>query len=170
MNRYLISGCKMVILINGILVLGKSIIICLLVEIFSLLVLMIDGIKELFMVCLVFVDWLMNCQLGCVVYEVIWLIVGVLFVSMVWLIDVWFGFQLWEILQRLLQQVGVEQVIEVWNYIFLELVVVCYVLWLVMWLLGYFGEEYLLELVQLVGWVQFMLLGFVLMIDQWYLL
>ncbi len=63
------------------------------------------------------VDRPMNRQLGCAAYEVIWSIVGASPASMVWLIDAWFGFQPRETLQRLLQQAGVEQVIEIWNHI-----------------------------------------------------
>ena len=117
MNRHLTPGCKTAILINGIPASGKSTITRLLAETFSLPVLTIDGIKEPFMARLAPVDRPMNRQLGCAAYEVIWSIVGASPASMVWLIDAWFGFQPRETLQRLLQQAGVEQVIEVWNHI-----------------------------------------------------
>lgn len=96
---------------------GKSTITRLLAETFSLPVLTIDGIKEPFMARLAPVDRPMNRQLGCAAYEVIWSIVGASPASMVWLIDAWFGFQPRETLQKLLQQAGVEQVIEIWNHI-----------------------------------------------------
>ena len=121
MNRHLTPGCKTAILINGIPASGKSTITRLLAETFSLPVLTIDGIKEPFMARLAPVDRPMNRQLGCAAYEVIWSIVGASPASMVWLIDAWFGFQPRETLQRLLQQAGVEQVIEVWNHISPEL-------------------------------------------------
>ncbi len=105
---------------------GKSTITRLLAETFSLPVLTIDGIKEPFMARLAPVDRPMNRQLGCAAYEVIWSIVGASPASMVWLIDAWFGFQPRETLQRLLQQAGVEQVIEVWNHISPELAVARY--------------------------------------------
>ncbi|HEE1289104.1 TPA: AAA family ATPase [Klebsiella pneumoniae] len=126
MNRHLTPGCKTAILINGIPASGKSTITRLLAETFSLPVLTIDGIKEPFMARLAPVDRPMNRQLGCAAYEVIWSIVGASPASMVWLIDAWFGFQPRETLQRLLQQAGVEQVIEVWNHISPELAVARY--------------------------------------------
>ena len=150
MNRHLTPGCKTAILINGIPASGKSTITRLLAETFSLPVLTIDGIKEPFMARLAPVDRPMNRQLGCAAYEVIWSIVGASPASMVWLIDAWFGFQPRESLQRLLQQAGVEQVIEVWNHISP----------------GHPGEEYLPELAQLAGRAQPMSLGPVLTIDQ----
>lgn len=126
MNGHLTPGCKTAILINGIPASGKSTITRLLAETFSLPVLTIDGIKEPFMARLAPVDRPMNRQLGCAAYEVIWSIVGASPASMVWLIDAWFGFQPRETLQRLLQQAGVEQVIEVWNHISPELAVARY--------------------------------------------
>lgn len=126
MNRHLTPGCKTAILINGIPASGKSTITRLLAETFSLPVLTIDGIKEPFMARLAPVDRPMNRQLGCAAYEVIWSIVGASPASMVWLIDAWFGFQPRETLQRLLQQAGVAQVIEVWNHISPELAVARY--------------------------------------------
>ena len=108
-------GCKTAILINGIPASGKSTITRLLAETFSLPVLTIDGIKEPFMARAP-VDRPMNRQLGCAAYEVIWSIVGASPASMVWLIDA-VRLSAAETLQRLLQQAGVEQVIEVWNHI-----------------------------------------------------
>ena len=67
----------------------------------------------------------MNRQLGCAAYEVIWSIVGASPASMVWLIDAGSAFSAGD-LQRLLQQAGVEQVIEVWNHISPELAVARY--------------------------------------------
>ncbi len=166
MNRHLTPGCKTAILINGIPASGKSTITRLLAETFSLPVLTIDGIKEPFMARLAPVDRPMNRQLGCAAYEVIWSIVGASPASMVWLIDAWFGFQPRETLQRLLQQAGVEQVIEVWNHISPELAVARYASRLATRPPGHPGEEYLPELAQLAGRAQPMSLGPVLTIDQ----
>ncbi len=78
----------------------------------------------------------------------------------------WFGFQPRETLQRLLQQAGVEQVIEVWNHISPELAVARYASRLATRPPGHPGEEYLPELAQLAGRAQPMSLGPVLTIDQ----
>ena len=114
MNRYLTPGCKTVILINGIPASGKSTVTRQLSAAFNLPQLTIDGIKEPFMACFTGIDRSFNRQLGCAAYEVIWSIVGQSPAGCIWLIDAWFGFQPRDTLQQLLQQAGVEKVLEVW--------------------------------------------------------
>ena len=113
MKRHLSPDCKTVILINGIPASGKSTITHQLSGTFSLPLLTIDGIKEPFMARFTDIDRPFNRQLGCAAYEVIWSIIGHAPANVVWLVDAWFGFQPRERLQQLLQQAGVEKVLEV---------------------------------------------------------
>lgn len=166
MNRNLTAGCKTVILINGIPASGKSTITRQLSETFDLPILTIDGIKEPFMACFDEIDRPFNRQLGCAAYEVIWSIVGQSPAGCVWLIDAWFGFQPRATLQQLLQQAGVEKVIEVWNHISPELAVSRYATRLQDRKPGHPGEEYLPELARLAERAEPMQLGPVFTVDQ----
>lgn len=166
MNRHLTPGCKTVILINGIPASGKSTVTRQLSATFNLPLLTIDGIKEPFMARFTDIDRHFNRQLGCAAYEVIWSIVGQSSAGCVWLIDAWFGFQPREMLQQLLQQAGVEKVLEVWNQISPELAVSRYASRLQDRKPGHPGEEYLPELAQLAQRAQPMRLGPVFTVDQ----
>ncbi|ECF6084335.1 AAA family ATPase [Salmonella enterica] len=166
MNRYLTPGCKTVILINGIPASGKSTVTRQLSTTFNLPLLTIDGIKEPFMARFTDIDRPFNRQLGCAAYEVIWSIVGQSSAGFVWLIDAWFGFQPREMLQQLLQQAGVEKVLEVWNQVSPELAVSRYASRLQARKPGHPGEEYLPELAQLAQRAQPMRLGPVFTVDQ----
>lgn len=166
MNRYLTPGCKTVILINGIPGSGKSTVTRQLSAAFNLPQLAIDGIKEPFMACFTGIDRSFNRQLGCAAYEVIWSIVGQSPAGCIWLIDAWFGFQPRDMLQQLLQQAGVEKVLEVWNHIPPELAVARYASRLHDRKPGHPGEEYLPELARLAQQAEPMRLGPVLTVDQ----
>ncbi|MFA1284989.1 AAA family ATPase [Citrobacter telavivensis] len=166
MKRHLSPDCKTVILINGIPASGKSTITRQLSEAFSLPLLTIDGIKEPFMARFTDIDRPFNRQLGCAAYEVIWSIIGHSPASVVWLVDAWFGFQPRETLLRLLQQAGVEKVVEVWNHITPELAVTRYATRLQARKSGHPGEEYLPELALLAARAEPMRLGPVLTVDQ----
>lgn len=166
MNRHLTPGGKTVILINGIPASGKSTVTRQLSATFNLPLLTIDGIKEPFMACFTDIDRPFNRQLGCAAYEVIWSIVGQSPAGCVWLVDAWFGFQPRETLQQLLQQAGVEKVLEVWNHISPELAVSRYATRLQDRKPGHPGEEYLPELHALAERAQPMRLGPVFTIDQ----
>lgn len=166
MNRHLTPGCKTVILINGIPASGKSTVTRQLSATFNLPLLTIDGIKEPFMARFTDIDRPFNRQLGCAAYEVIWSIVGQSPAGCVWLVDAWFGFQPRETLQQLLQQAGVEKVLEVWNHISPKLAVSRYATRLQDRKTGHPGEGYLPELAQLAQWAEPMRLGPVFTIDQ----
>ncbi|WP_199143716.1 AAA family ATPase [Citrobacter braakii] len=166
MKQHLTPGGKTVILINGIPASGKSTITRQLSEIFGLPLLTIDGIKEPFMARFAEIDRPFNRQLGCAAYEVIWSIVGQSPADVVWLIDAWFGFQPRETLQRLLQQAGIEKVIEVWNQIPPELAVSRYATRLKDRKPGHPGADYLPELALLAKRAEPMRLGPVFTVDQ----
>jgi hypothetical protein len=166
MKRYLTPGCKTVILINGIPASGKSTITRQLSETLHLPFLTIDGIKEPFMARFTDIDRSFNRQLGCAAYEVIWSIIGQSTASCVWLIDAWFGFQPREMLQQLVQQAGIERVLEIWNQISPEQVVSRYAERLQHRQSGHPGEEYLPELASLAKHAEPMRLGPTFTVDQ----
>ncbi|MBV8042636.1 AAA family ATPase [Pluralibacter sp.] len=166
MKRYLTPGCKTVILINGIPASGKSTITRQLSETLHLPFLTIDGIKEPFMARFNDIDRTFNRQLGCAAYEVIWSIIGQSPASCVWLIDAWFGFQPRETLQQLVQQAGIERVLEIWNQISPEQVVSRYAERLQHRQPGHPGEEYLPELASLAEYAEPMRLGPTFTVDQ----
>ncbi|WP_318358457.1 AAA family ATPase [Enterobacter sp.] len=166
MKSVLTPECKTVILINGIPASGKSTIARQISETFGLPILTIDGIKEPFMACFTDIDRSFNRQLGCAAYKVIWSVVEQSPASCVWLIDAWFGFQPREMLQQLVQQAGVERVLEVWNHISPELAVSRYAERLQHRQPGHPGEEYLPELALLAKRAEPMGLGAVFRVDQ----
>ncbi len=166
MKRHLSPECKTVILINGVPASGKSTVTRLLSDIYGLPLLTIDGIKEPFMARFTDIDRPFNRQLGCAAYEALWSIVGQAPANCVWLLDAWFGFQPRETLQQLLQQAGVEKVVEVWNQIDPELAVTRYARRLQARLPGHPGEEYLPELAALAARAEPMRLGPVFTIEQ----
>ncbi|MBC1187229.1 MULTISPECIES: AAA family ATPase [Kluyvera] len=166
MKRDLTPNCKTVILVNGIPASGKSTIARQLSQTFGLPLLTIDGIKEPFMARFTDIDRPFNRQLGCAAYEAIWSIVGQSPAGCVWVIDAWFGFQPKEMLQRLVQDAGVERIIEVWNQISPEVAVARYAQRLAQRLPGHPGEEYLPELALLAERAEPMRLGAVYCVDQ----
>lgn len=118
------------------------------------------------MACFADIDRPLNRQLGCAAYDVIWSIVAQSPTSCVWLIDAWFGFQPKEMLQKLMQQAGVEKVLEIWNQISPALAVERYARRLAQRRPGHPGEEYLPELALLAERAEPMRLGKVFQVDQ----
>ena len=161
----LVSG-KTVILVNGIPASGKSTVTRQLSEIFGIPFLTIDGVKEPFMSRFTDIDRAFNRQLGYAAYEVIWAIVGQSPASVVWVVDAWFGFQSREVLQKLMQQAGVENVLEIWNQVSPELAVSRYAQRLRDRKPGHPGEDYLPELASLAERAQPMQIGPTFIVDQ----
>jgi len=157
---------KRVILVNGIPASGKSSIASSISESLGLPYLVLDSLKEPFMMLHPDISREKNRELGAAAYEALWKIIENSPKECTYVVDAWFGFQSREVLVEYINKSNVSEILEIWNDISSEVVCERYKKRINFRSSGHPGIEYLPELDLLARRAKPMNIGKTLIINQ----